>query len=93
MDRFSVPADVIPNTITMFCRNREFICRLWSSEDGIPSEQHLRPTFNVDAVLLQRYKRCFNLSNVPVHAALIATEVAIRALRLLGFWGVRWLLF
>lgn len=72
MDIFSVPADVMTNIITMFSRNWKFI----GSKDVIPSEQHLRPTFYVDALLLQWYKKCFNLSNISGHAALIAAEVA-----------------
>lgn len=76
MDRFSVPADVMPNIIPMFCRNRKFICRLWSSNNIIQNEQHLRHTFYVNAVLLQWYKKCFNLSNIPGHAALMAAQVA-----------------
>lgn len=76
MGRFCVPADVVSSIITMICRNREFICRLWNINDVIPTEQHLRPTFYLDAVLLQWYKKCFNLSNVPDHAALTAAKVA-----------------
>lgn len=36
MDRFSVSADVVMSIATMVCRNRELICRLWSSNDVIP---------------------------------------------------------